>query len=485
MKTITRSFISNTFFANDLANDIKFDKLSLSKNIDYWKYILVTKFNAKYGESIIIGHQNLNIDYLATIYAAAELSLKIVIIDYIRQDNFNNLNFVDPKTKVLSPIDIFIHDWDNEYLEKELPGFEKFNFFKRYSNRTYSIINDIESSVDIDQDEFNRISNIQPRKDDILIKATSSGTTNTPKVIEHTHEFIHAVSLRNTQLYKTGNAVVHVKNLNHGASAAVTLFPAIASDDVSQHFIYSVDEDEPLTEFVELLSPYRNEVSFLSFPYPYLTDKFVESSDDIGVTWPNLNLLTLSYIVESAKHAVRDKKFKSIVSIFGSTETIGPVFTNYITTDRWDCDSRYFKKVDDFYKIDLSNDGKISITPPVYNSPHITNDYFTREDEFFVHQGRSDLVRINGEHFDLATINKLNKENDKFYIVVDTVSQCLYLAYWEDISQEEINSYITEIENNFKRITVNKSMQLIKKSFYYGIKLDNELLREYFRNHIT
>ena len=51
--------------------------------------------------------------------------------------------------------------------------------------------------------------------------------------------------------------------------------------------------------------------------------------------------------------------------------------------------------------------------------------------------------------------------------------------------QEEINSYITEIENNFKRITVNKSMQLIKKSFYYGIKLDNELLREYFRNHIT
>ena len=110
MKTITRSFISNTFFANDLANKIKFDKLSLSKNIDYWKYILVTKFNAKHGESIIIGHQNLNIDYLATIYAAAELSLKIVIIDYIRQDNFNDLNFFDPKTKVLSPIDIFIHD---------------------------------------------------------------------------------------------------------------------------------------------------------------------------------------------------------------------------------------------------------------------------------------------------------------------------------------------------------------------------------------
>jgi hypothetical protein len=480
MDTITRDFISDNFIATELQTNTTFTKSDLIDKINLWKYILRYKCKAKATESIVIGNQILDINYLAIVYAAAELSLKIVIIDYIRSDKFKNLNFVDPKTRVLSPIDIFLHDFPTEFLEKYANDFAKFNFFTKCSHRTYSIKEDIDFSIN--EEDFKEAINIFPQPDDIIIRSTSSGTTSTPKVIEHTHKFIHAVSQRNAKMYK--GTAVHVKNLNHGASAAVTLFPVISNDSVKQHLIYAVDEDAPLTDFVKSMLPYREDAEFIFFPYPYLVDKFIEASKEANTTWPNLSLVTLSYMLESAKIAVRDELFKGVISIFGSTETIGPVVINIIDKTTWNKDPRYFNKVDDFYGIKLYENGKIGITPPVYNRETITNDYFKLEGEYYIHQGRSDLVRINGETIDVGTINTLNREHPKTYIVIDTLNHCLYLACWEDTLDEEINAVRQKIKLNFKRVKITKISKLEKQNFYYGIKIDNELLREYFRNHI-
>jgi hypothetical protein len=93
------------------------------------------------------------------------------------------------------------------------------------------------------------------------------------------------------------------------------------------------------------------------------------------------------------------------------------------------------------------------------------------------------MFRINGETINLSTINNLNKFNTKTYVVVDTLNHCLYLACWEDLSVDEIQKIIQKVESNFRQVKVTKAFHLEKSNFYYGIKIDNELLREHFRTY--
>lgn len=476
---ITRDFISDNFvFIDTCSNGQIYNKELLIERVNFWKYILKYQYNAQYQESILIGMQKLGIDYFSIVIAAAELSLKIVVVDYNRTDKFQNIEYNDPKTKLLSPIDIFLHDFPPEVISTN-QVYSKYTFFKAQSKRTYSTVSI--ASIVIDPELFNISSSIQPTPTDILFRVTSSGTTDVPKVIEHTHEFISAISLRNSKRYK--GTALHVNNLNHGASASVTLLPLLASDKVTKHLFYDGADTESITGLVDALIPYKDELGYLSFPYPFLIDKFIEVSRKKSVNWPNLDLITLSYILENAKHAVRDGVFNSITSIFGSNETLGPLFVNTATKDKWDIDSRYYSIPNDFYTIKLSAEGKITVTIPVYNKDVETNDYFDKDGEYFVHKGRSDMFRINGETVNINTINNLNKQNTDVYIVVDTVYHCLYLACWNSPSMEEIQTIKKEIEAQFERIKITKIAQLDKSNFYYAIKIDNELLREYFRTH--
>jgi len=474
--TITRDFISNNFVFTDIRTGNSYDKNGIIERIDYWKYVLKYKFYAKQQESILIGIQDLGIDYFAIIIASAELSLKIVVVDYNRTDKFKDLEYNDPKTILLAPIDIFLHDMSSSMLASKLGAMAKFNFFIKHSNRTYCTLDINNFAIDKDNLPTDR-----PTTSDILFKVTSSGTTDVPKVIEHTHEFIHAISTSNSKFYK--GTAVHVNNLNHGASASVTLLPLLTSDTVDRHLFFSCDESGAIVDLVRALTPYKDDIGYMSFPYPFLIDKFIEFSKEKNITWPNLDLITLSYILENAKHAVRDGVFNSITSIFGSNETLGPLFVNTATKDKWDIDSRYYSITNDFYTIKLSTEGKITVTIPVYNKDVETNDYFDKDGEYFVHKGRSDMFRINGETINMGTINDLNKKDPRVYIVVDTLNHCLYLACWEELSMEEIRTIKEQIESNFERIKITKILHLDKLSFYYAIKIDNELLREHFRTY--
>lgn len=476
--TITRDFISNNFVFTDIQTGTDYTKTSMVERIDYWKYVLKYKFHAKKQESILIGMQKLGIDYFAIIIAAAEISLKIVVVDYNRTDKFKNLEYHDPKTKLLSPIDIFLHDLSTEVLSSNQTTVAKYNFFTTHSTRTYCTL-DINDTIDLGLYKLMLLE--QPEPTDVLFRVTSSGTTDVPKVIEHTHEFIHAVSTRNARMYK--GTAVHVNNLNHGASASVTLLPLLTANSINRHLFFDCSDYEVIADLVNALTPYKNEIGYMSFPYPFLIDKFIQVSREKNIKWPKLDLITLSYILESAKHAVRDEIFNSITSIFGSNETLGPVFLNTATKAQWQLDSNFFLQNDDFYKIIISSEGKITVTVPVYDKEVITNDYFEQRGEYYIHHGRSDMFRINGETVNLSTINDLNKQNTDTYIVIDTLNHCLYLACWKDLTATELDSIKNQVESKFERINITKILTLDKSNFYYGIKIDNELLREHFRTY--
>jgi hypothetical protein len=468
---ISRNIISNNFRCGSS------DKHDLVEKINLWKHILVNQCEANKGESVLIGLVVVNIDYLAICIAAAELSLRIVVVDYNRSDDFKDIEFYDSKTTLLSPIDIFLHDIPSD----DLSECNKHNFFVNCSNRSYNIHEDLvyqtPSSIDLD-----KLDQLMPSPQDVILRCTSSGTTGTPKIVEHTHEFMAAISTRNSKKFK--GKCIHIKNLNHGSSIAVYLLPSMISNDVTEHVFYDVDEDIEFDGFVNDIEKHREDLEYIIFPYPYMIDKFIEASVRQSITWPLLNVQTLSYIQDSAKQAIKERIFNSITSIFGSNETSGAVVECYIDKDCVERDSSYFSKIDDFYKIDIKENNLIGITLPYYNQEIVTNDVFEIIDGHYVHKGRNDLIKIDGEIIDIRLINDLNKKYENAYLVTDSVMNCLYLAFWNKVDieiYEEISNYITD---NFKKVKINKMTNLNKKSFMSGIKLDNELIREYFRKHV-
>lgn len=488
---ISRHMISDNFVGLPLYKGNLYTKSELTDKIDLWKYILKHRCAAQSGESILIGMQILNIDYLAVCFAAAEISLRIVIVDYSRNDDFEDLTYYDPKTKILSPIDIFLHDFSKQEFEQHPKALSKFTFFSQCARRTYSIYNDLDFTVN-NQEDFNIAKNIFPRPNDVAMRCTSSGTTGTPKIVEHTHEFLYKLSIRNSE--KFSGQCLHIRNLNHGSSLAVYLLPTLTSDQVTTHLFYdigardtvdSIEETEPFDNFIIDCKDFAATLEYVMFPYPFMIDEFIEASVRHGVCWPNLNVQTLSYIQDKPKQAIKNNIIKSITSIFGSNETSGPVFTSCIDRYNTDKDSSIFDTVDNFYKIKIKEDGCLVVTLPVYDLEIVTNDIFKNENGYFVHAGRNDLIKINGEILDIKILNDLNRQNDEAYIVHDTIKNCLYLAFWNTKNQSIIEEYQNYFSNRFHRVKIDKIATVNKNKFLSGIKIDNELLREYFRKYVS
>jgi hypothetical protein len=479
MNTITRNIINDNFVATELETNKSFNKTELNEQINLWKYILKYKCNAQATESILIGIQSLNINYLAVCFASAELSLKIVIVDYTRKDDFSNLEFYDAKTKILAPIDIFLYDFPAELIKKNPKKFSKFNFFTQCSTRTYSTIDDIDFTVD-NIDQYNTAKTIMPKQSDVVMRCTSSGTTGTPKIVEHTHEFMYSLTHRNAK--KFSGTCLHTRNLNHGSSLSVYLLPTLLK--LKDHLFYDVDETTLFDKFIGSISKYQTSLEYIIFPYPFMIDEFISASKRLNITWPNLNIQTLSYISDTARIGVEENIVKTITSIFGSNETSGPLFELTIDINSIHNDACAFTKLDDFYTFNFYDGGLIGVVLPIYNREIITNDLFEQQGDLFIHKGRSDLVKINGEIVDIKLINEINAKYTNAYLVTDSVHNCLYLAFWEGKNQEILNSINQQLENNFKRVKITKTKTLNKFTFLTGIKLDNELIREYFRNHV-
>lgn len=482
IKILSREIISDNFVGKHLSKNYPtFNKQDLCDAIDKWKYILTYQCNAKKGESILIGSQGLDKEYLASIFAALELSLVLVIVDYSRTDDFYNTEYFDSKTILLSPIDIFLHDFSAEVV-KSNKSYSKYNFFVKNANRSYSTIDDLDFE-NIDYSKLNDLKNIRPDPLDIAMKCTSSGTTGTPKIVKHTHEFLAEVSKRNSKF--AHGYCIHTRNLNHGSSLAVYLIPTMISDAVTLHGYYDFNEYDYFDKAVKDLSIYRDEIHYIIFSYPFMIDEFIDATVRTNIKWPNLNIITLSYIQQKPKDAIKDGFINSIISVFGTNETSGPIFNNKITKDNLDRSAETFNVLDNFYKFSLMNDGMIEIDLPVYGIKLVTNDIFEKQGDFYIHKGRKDIVKINGEILDLKIIAELNsKYSDDAYIIVDGIKNSLYIAFWNNENNKIIEEFNLFFKDKFDRIQISKVAQVEKKKFLTGIKIDNELLRDYFRQHV-
>jgi hypothetical protein len=114
----------------------------------------------------------------------------------------------------------------------------------------------------------------------------------------------------------------------------------------------------------------------------------------------------------------------------------------------------------------------------------VPNDRFKKRSKFYEHIGRNDITKIDGTIFDLSMLKKLNDMNEHANLIVDPVKNSIYLAFWyrkDDNLELEYSNFFRE---RFTNLKINKTAVLNKNHFMSGIKLDQELLRDHFRNHV-
>jgi hypothetical protein len=428
--------------------------MDLSKDIDAYKNLLQYKYNAVEGQAVLIGEQT-GRTQLALVFACLELGLTITIVDYGRKDNFQT-DYFDPKTTMLLPIHFFI--------VSAYDSTDKFSFFNQACETTIILSNETLEYTP------NQTVNVKPST--ILLKCTSSGTTGTPKIVHHTHEFIFALVTRNAKMF---NGVIgQAFNLSHGSSLATFFLPTLIAEGVTDYINFILEHTSSVIENYKL--------DHLMLPYPDMLEVFVDQYKKSAHS--GINLYSLTYIRDEWKEYTRDGKIKDIISFFGSNETSGPTLINRVSYD--DFNRQRYHKVDDFYELEIKNT-ELIVTLPIYNNKIETKDEFISNGESFLHLGRNDMHRINGRFFMETSYQRIVKNKLNGNLVFDFVNNRIYLAVWE--TDDNLDQKIDEIQEVLKKRSddahyISKYQVLSYEDFLSGIKLDQELLREYFRRYV-
>jgi hypothetical protein len=213
-------------------------------------------------------------------------------------------------------------------------------------------------------------------------------------------------------------------------------------------------------------------------PYTAIVDDFFNSTEVL----PDCVIHTLGMIRKSWVEEVKKGRTKDIISIFGTNETSGPFMINQATDI--DFAENSYKMLDDFYKLTLNKDNDLEVVVPIYDTTVKTHDRFLKRENKFVHVGRSNLYRVNDLEID---ISKYQAEIDKLIkaeLVIDTQKDNIYLAIWDeyfDIHKvRHIDNMMRDDSSGLHFIAKYDSLKY--SDYLNGIKIDKEMLREYFRN---
>jgi len=435
----------------------------LCRNIDGYKNLLQKKYKVTKGQTVL--NALVGFDATAFFIASCELGM-ITIISSVTLSSKKLYyerkgEWLDAKTSQVMPIDFYVTRNQLDLIDKELYDKGKEKFYV-----------DISTTV-ISGDDINAWSDFSPNKnldvnpDDIIMRCTSSGTTGIPKRIEHTHDFMYRLSVRNSKTFY--GDIVLTKKFMHGSSFATFFLPTLVSENVenildSRYRKGQSFEGNGVPLRAKLGKRFKlkmlKRVKHIQFPYTKDLESFL--SEDIS--YPDLTVYTLAAIRPEWVEYV-GTKVKDIVSMYGMSETSGPVLVNKASDINFAPNKFY--PLDDFYKLDIKN-GHLTI------NDFESSDRFTKLESAFVFHGRDDIIRVNDVEVPLAKYNSYVSDGT---IVVDTLYNKIYLAMWGD------NIDINELQSKFdSHHTIDKFASLNKKMFMSGIKLDMLALREFFRS---
>ena len=471
MKVITRNVLNPEFEITALNRDqndniffVHMSREQLTEKIDLAKTYLIKEFNAKKGQKVMMCITYWP-NYPIWLFACSELGMKFVVTDF-------------PKTKLAMEkmpdfLSADIVCWDMIYP----PGFDQPQFEHKKLN--CNVLDNYHP------DEI--LSPMWCKSTDIIMVTTSSGTTATPKIIEHTQEFFFNLMNSNAELYNLSEdeKCWHDKNLQHGVILGVYFLPL--SNRCKSHFHAPIGWDggerEDLLHKAMVEKVQEEKINRIAVFFDAM-EWFSELIDINKKTHNNMKIHYIGTIKQKYLDKVAGEFGYTIIPTFGSQEVGGPVFYCEIDQSNYkDWNVRTYGVPTPFYKeVTTIEDNLLKITDYT-GKVHFTGDRFEVEDNNFRFLGRQDLCRVNGKtvysyflNSVLEDITGLVKEQD-FDLVFDSEHECWYLRTNEELDLDTLNEQL-EVHTDIDYYRIAKQIVGPRKQFYIdGWKFSNAMVR--------
>lgn len=480
MKIITRDWIHKD--AHFFAFQRGFKVQALYEIIDYWKKKLV-EHGALPGHKIGLAAPVHDIAYVALTFAAFELGLKLVILlKPITEKELNDLKF-----KAHLPLDVLVLDqWAIEDPK-----------IKDHFVRNSKIIVPLKT-IDylfftMDRDHLKYRNKIDARPDEDLILCTSSGTTGVPKLVNHSHKFLYDLcTINRFQLeFEEEDRCLHLATFNHGSSLSIFFLPALKTAkwhyfNLFYGFSATSNEESNWDKFVEFCK--KNKITKILCPFSLYTDHIISAIGRDKEGLPNLTLMVLSFINPKWLPTAQTGKLKKIVSIYGCTETGGPLFLPYIDQNTNKINPKFLgQPIDGFYDIKIIDN---SLTVKLPDGVVVeTEDFISQDKNGCTFISKKKMARINDVEINPNDIIELFEKHipyvsrNSLVIIVDEIYNNLYVVTNNQtltLENEKMKSIIKDFYSNRVELAAIMYIESLNYSVV-GIKPDKERILDYIR----
>lgn len=439
---ITREIITDDFIWYE--EDVSYTKIELCNLIDRWKYILAIKYQAKSKQTIALAFPNVTFNYLAVLFAAAELGMQFIILDY----PLSAKTIHKTKAAFFAPIDFAV---ETEILKS------KPDHHLMISSYCKQIIDESEVS-----NSFDTFTEIWCKDADILLCASTSGSTGDPKPVMFSHHELEQLSMRNAKVFKfeLDSVVGHTKNMHHASSLITVMLPSLMKS--SRHVSCAMGGQFSDTDTYLLLIEKVNThgIDRMQFINYYSIKGFVDCLSSHSMSLNKPLLINISgFTVPEEFYNFATLHNVQFISHFGSVDTGIPLLVNYVNSDSTYEDKLLGVCPDDYYTLEIDVDGTCTVNCPFWDSTRSLSDRLNISEGMYYHAGRTEGSRIES-----IIRNILDCDINVYY-----VNSTIFLIVWDN--DKVVSPEVTKL--------VDKILYLNKLDFTLETKVNVTQLKGY------
>ena len=366
----------NTLSRNIIVDGISFSgqtKSQLCVKIDKVKALLTDR-GAKKGDLVTISILPVTVYHVASIFACAELGLKIIILD----SPATKLSLPYTKLALHGPSDFFIYDSLID-ISKVYDGLHD-KMLRRYGGKSIDVRK--KPKTDKNGQWPSQIYEDKVFSDDPFLLSSTSGSTKPSRPILFSHQEVYEMSKRNISVFKfdKDSRVIHSRNLHHASALLTSLLPSLMSARLHSTFTigHDLSHDESLEYLQGLKSIYESKMTHIMIPN---RDELMDFLDTFPEPFTKrLNINMCGFALDSSFRDLAEKHNVRFMSHYGSIDTAIPLLVNFVDKDSEVKENGLGVLPDDFYQFD----GK-EIMCDLWDEPrYIEDDLYMVDGQFFI-----------------------------------------------------------------------------------------------------